>query len=308
MKSVISFRLPRMCEDLVLGHARHSLHPDAVVGNAWHRLFEWYTDNQRARSFSSFARSFMFTGPQGFVSGNLIRDRTADQIEESRDWTLLYDLETIAPLAESDLAKANNGPGSTLLITSLLWQKTRPSLSIALAEAALGHLARWFEGNLINSVCFCLPTSVGRVIQPALEALDSSAYRLTNFGSELTFCRITYPCERAGIGPSWFPRLLARWPDPGLRLSKTDILIGRTFHEYEFDIWAAIQGSMPSWTVPREGNLYFDDDKKRSSSANQWRTRVGLDLRVNPEGNQRADTMKLIAEEFRSNPRLLTIS
>lgn len=250
----------------------------------------------------------MFTGPQGFVSGNLIRDRTADQIEESRDWTLLYDLETIAPLAESDLAKANNGPGSTLLITSLLWQKTRPSLSIALAEAALGHLARWFEGNLINSVCFCLPTSVGRVIQPALEALDSSAYRLTNFGSELTFCRITYPCERAGIGPSWFPRLLARWPDPGLRLSKTDILIGRTFHEYEFDIWAAIQGSMPSWTVPREGNLYFDDDKKRSSSANQWRTRVGLDLRVNPEGNQRADTMKLIAEEFRSNPRLLTIS
>lgn len=299
-----SFSPPREREVSLLWHAAVRMDSDPAVCVKVGDLLDWYAVADRARSFSSFARIFRFFGPHGHISANLIPASVADAIEAQGDKLVPYDLDVCRPLNDDELVRANRGDGSTLLVTSFFWERTQSWLELMNVRDALEHLCRWFEGNTIESFCIPIREEVEHIFAPILSSCDPSMYRTTDFGGGTRLIRFYQPWRPKGLALPWIFRLLRQeWREPEAILSKKDKLIGRCFHEYNFRIREAIECCIPNWDLPPDDVT----SGHGSSSANQWRQRVGELLGVNPNQSRRADTMKKIQSEIEWNPRILTL-
>lgn len=277
--------------DRILGYLA-AVDPDPKVIDATRQLLEWYLLPKRSTALSSFSRLLEVDGIDGVVSANLISQAAADEILSRGDKLLAFDPDTLSPISDEELRLANKTVGAPLFITNLAWKTGTRDQDFSFCYAAIDRMVRWFEGNTIRSILFTTHRDYRWMVEPLLDAHREMVQRV-DLTDDTTLFQVNRPWRPHGLSPNWASRLMFHYPKPSKELSDNLKPKGRLFYEFEFDVKAAMDGCIPSWST--------------TDNYTKWRQAASLDLNVNPTGSRRTDVTGLLASEFASNPRILTL-
>lgn len=279
-----------------------AIKPDPYVHAQTERILWETVDRTREDSLTSFSRFVQFGTTHGHLSANLITNEAADDIECPRSKRALYDADLSRPINREALQSANRGEGSTLFITTLIWNEPGSKIErLLFCKLAIDHLARWFEGNRIQSVMFSAWDSYDFIVRPILSSLDAEAYRTFLVEPRIQSVRIFAPWRPATVFDAWLHQLFKEYPDPEVSLSDCLKFKGRILHEFMFDVGEAVRSCIPTWSPPADFN------KMACAAFDGWRKEAGFDLEVNRSRSKGTDTKEKIKALLKHNPRILTL-
>lgn len=273
-----------------------AIDPNQAVVAAIRELLKWYSTGERARAFSSFSRVLRVGDTEGHVSANLVTNFQADRLTDERSKLFTYSLQALLPVDRATLRYNNNDGGSTLVLTTLFWQADQNNIagSVRFLEESIERMVRWFEGNTIRSIIFTVREGMLRLVLPTIESLNRDSVRRFPLEDGDEFVRVYAPWKPQAAGTDWARRLLTTYKRPKLALaSDAARLNGRALHEFGYDVKAALESGITTWSG--------------KASYKSWRRTVSARLNLNPAKDKHADVEELYRNLFRSNPRYLTL-
>lgn len=270
------------------------------------QVFCWYLQKDRSRSHQSFSRVIQSDEVICHISANLVPEAVADEVFSNQDFSFLADPSRLVPLTDEDLRASNEEPHfPTLVVTNFsyvpLCIHSSPSAQqFEAIQLAIHHLSRWFVGNSIGSILLAVPNDwlLFRLLYKDVSPLF---LRATTVSDSMSLVRINKNNCGIEFHQKWYLRLLDCYLPPDVSLSDNLKGHGRVLYEFDFDLFAAVSGCIPSWTVRRARN------KVECAGYNKWRTAAAIDLGINWDGDKRAAVSKAIRDVISREPQILRL-
>lgn len=269
----------------------------------------FYSKKRRGVQHASFSRVFETKGvPFGHVSGNLISNRVGDLLEEHATKAKIYDPDLWQPLDEQALSRGNRSDGSTLLVTSFLWNRCGNLRDdVTFSGKALEHLVKWFEGNRINSVVFTVEDKSWSLVSDVVLSIAWGNRRSVRLAENFRLFRIKAPWNpRTATAALWPKRIFAAYERPERDLHKHLKLKGRVFREFDFDLERALNSGCigGSYNAPKAGK----PEIRESPSFDDWRSQAAFSLGLkNAEDPIQKRVLDKVIKVVSKNPSLLAL-
>jgi len=244
---------------------------------------------------SCFSRLVALEGEIGHVSASLISlGQQRALLKRSRSRQHCLDWGVISPLDSDSLQEKNAGEGSALVITSLIWSNhnAQNRESVLVLGECFERLARWFEGNTINSILIPVTQPIYQMIEPIVSAHAEQGLAKYILNSDDLLVHISKPWTPKAISTDWTCRLLEAYPEPSINLwSNRARQNARVFHECRYRVEESVESRSSTW--------------KTVGAYNSWRREFSTRFMLNPRRSKGIDVYATIADILACNPRVM---